>query len=293
VTDLDGPVHWVEFGEETDAARPPIVFVHGLGGSHLNWVLVGPALGSQRRAIAIDLPGFGLSSGAGRECSVQSNAEVLLRFLDSVVGVPAILVGNSMGGAVSLLATQARPDAVAGLVLVDPALPMSAGRADSRVAGGLLLSLAPGVGEVALRLLASRESARRSVERVINVCFADPTRARPDVIDAAVALAEYRRSVPGSDRSLMLASRSLVRLLARPAAYWAVMDSIAVPTVLIHGEADRLVPIRAARRAAARYPRWDSVFLPGVGHTPQLEVPDVFTAAVKEWLVGQSRLGTR
>jgi len=128
---------------------------------------------------------------------------------------------------------------------------------------------------------------------VIDVCFADPTRARPDVIDAAVSLAEYRRSVPGSDRSLILAARSLVRLLARPTAYWAVMDSITAPTVLIHGEADRLVPIRAARRAAARHPRWEAVFLPGVGHTPQLEVPDVFTAAVKEWLAGHATLGTR
>ena len=47
VTDLDGPVHWIDFGDDSGAGRdgPPIVFVHGLGGSHLNWCLIGPAPG--------------------------------------------------------------------------------------------------------------------------------------------------------------------------------------------------------------------------------------------------------
>ena len=51
VTDLDGPVHWIEFGfsQEEPPRGPPVVFVHGLGGSHLNWCLVGPQLASCRR----------------------------------------------------------------------------------------------------------------------------------------------------------------------------------------------------------------------------------------------------
>ncbi len=56
VTDLDGPVHWVDFGTPSDL--PPIVFVHGLGGSHLNWALVAPALSANRRAVSVDLHGY-------------------------------------------------------------------------------------------------------------------------------------------------------------------------------------------------------------------------------------------
>ena len=65
VTDLDGPVHWVEFGPGEDPGRdePPVVFVHGLGGSHLNWCLIGPQLAANRRAVALDLHGFGLTPG--------------------------------------------------------------------------------------------------------------------------------------------------------------------------------------------------------------------------------------
>ena len=52
VSDLDGPVHWIEFGDEDASGRDgtPIVFVHGLGGSHLNWCLIGPRLADRRAA---------------------------------------------------------------------------------------------------------------------------------------------------------------------------------------------------------------------------------------------------
>jgi pimeloyl-ACP methyl ester carboxylesterase len=249
-------------------------------------VLVGPALASGRRAIALDLPGFGLSPGIGRDCSVQENARVLRQFLSRVVGRPAVLVGNSMGGMVSLLAASAQPEAVCGLVLVDPALPMPPERPDARVAGAFMLYTAPFVAEMALRAFASRQSARQAVERVVSVCYADPSRAREDVLEAATELAEHRRTVAAKERSLVLAARSLVRVLARPAAYRAVMTSVSAPTLLIHGESDRLVPISAARRAAADHPDWGTFFLPGVGHTPQLEAPDDVVIAVEGWLKG-------
>ena len=70
VTDLDGPVHWIEFspgGPTKRRALPPIVFVHGLGGSHLNWCLLGPQLAEGRRAVALDLHGFGLTPGLRRQ----------------------------------------------------------------------------------------------------------------------------------------------------------------------------------------------------------------------------------
>ncbi|MDT7751384.1 MAG: hypothetical protein QOD96_5046, partial [Pseudonocardiales bacterium] len=145
VTDLAGPVHWVEFSSggsadtspadavpsdvapagatvgrapthgHTDA--PPIVFVHGLGGSHLDWVPVGSGLAADRRAVALDLRGFGLTPGTRRTATVAANVALLDRFLREVVGTPAILVGNSMGGLISVLQTQAHPETVAGLVL--------------------------------------------------------------------------------------------------------------------------------------------------------------------------------
>jgi pimeloyl-ACP methyl ester carboxylesterase len=285
-TDLGGAVHWVEFAGDGDPERPPLVFVHGLGGSHLNWVLVGPALAAGRRVVAMDLPGFGLSPGTGRDCSVGENALVLSLFLDRVVGRPAVLVGNSMGGMVSLLAAAARPDIVHGLVLVDPALPIPVERPDLRVAAGFMLLVMPFAAEFALQAVARRQPAAHAVDRAVRACFADPSRMPADVLEASVELAEHRRSDPAAERSLVRAARSLVRLLARPAAYRAVMDSITVPTLLVHGEADRLVPLSAARRAATAHPEWGTVFVPNVGHTPQLESPGAVIEAVEGWLGG-------
>ena len=63
------------------------------------------------------------------------------------------------------------------------------------------------------------------------------------------------------------------------------MRPIDVPVLLINGEADRLVPVAAAHIAARANPSWEAVFLPGVGHTPQLEVPDAFVETIAEWLL--------
>jgi pimeloyl-ACP methyl ester carboxylesterase len=283
ITDLDGPVHWVEFGG-TDRHASPLVFVHGLGGSHLNWVTVGPALAAGRRAVALDLAGFGLTPGTGRDCSVQANARLLHRFVVEVLGGEAVIVGNSMGGAVAVLTARAHPEAVAGLVLVDPALPARLQVPDAVVAGLFFLYGAPVAGEVFMKLVESRLSPRQQAERVMRVCFADPTKASEPVMAAHAALGGHRRSLAGRERWFLQAARSLMRLLAPPAAYRSALRGLAAPTLLIHGEADRLVPIAAARSAAAENPGWSTCFVPGVGHTPQLECPDRVVEVVSGWL---------
>jgi pimeloyl-ACP methyl ester carboxylesterase len=293
IGDLGGPVHWVEFATEADRHPPPVVFVHGLGGSHLNWVRIGPDLATGRRAVALDLAGFGLSAGAGRDCSVQGNARLLQRFLAEVIEAPAVLVGNSMGGAVSVLAAAAHPESVAGLVLVDPALPAPLQVPDAVVAGLFLLYGAPVAGEVFMKLVESRLSPRQQVERTMRVCFADPRRASEPVMAALAALAEHRRTMAGKERWFLQAARSLMRLLARPAPYRAALRGLSVPTLLIHGEADRLVPLAAARAAALASPGWTTSFIPGVGHTPQLECPDPVVEAVSGWLARHSGLTVR
>src|SRR5580698_10756797 len=145
VSDLDGPVHWIEFGEEGTSRLDgtPIVFVHGLGGSHLNWCLIGPELAAGRRAVALDLHGFGMTPGTRRNSTVRANAGLLDRFVREVTGTPVILVGNSMGGLISLLQTAAAPETVAGLALIDPALPLPRQKPDWQVARQFLMYTIP------------------------------------------------------------------------------------------------------------------------------------------------------
>ena len=292
VSDLDGPVHWIEFGPEDAPGRDgtPIVFVHGLGGSHLNWCLIGPQLAAGRRAVALDLHGFGLTPGTRATSTVQQNTRLLDRFVREVTGTPVILAGNSMGGLISILQASAAPDTVRGLVLIDPALPAPPRLPDRQVGSQFLMYALPGVGEFYLRSVLSRRPPQLAVQRVIDLCFADPSRIDPAMFAASIALAAERQSQRqgqdqrARDEAFLAASRSLLRVAGRRGRYWQMMASIRVPVLLIGGEADRLVPAASMRQAASRNPGWETVILPGVGHTPQLEVPDTVASTLADWL---------
>jgi pimeloyl-ACP methyl ester carboxylesterase len=280
--DLDGPVHYVDFGGP--AAGPAVVLVHGLGGSHLNWDLLAPLLEERARVRAIDLPGFGRSEPGGRTSSVSANAVVLQRFLDEVVGEPAVLVGNSMGGMLSILAAGERPDAVTGLVLLDPAVPGPRRALDPLVALMFAIYAVPFLGERFLRMRRTKTSERARVREMLSLCGVDPDSVPPEVIERSVTLLEEREDVEGMDRAFLGAARSLLRLLVDPRRYRKAMASIRVPVLLVHGDRDRLVPVAAARDIARRHPTWCYVELAGVGHVPQLQVPDRVAADVLSWL---------
>ena len=288
--DLDGPVHWVDFGGPDDGAwgraesGPPVVLVHGLGGSHLNWVGIAPTLARTRRVIALDLPGFGLSPAAGRATTVHHNAALLSRFVHEVLGRPVVLVGNSMGGMVSLLLAGRRPEQVVGLALVDPSLPTPGLRPDPQVALTFGLYAVPRVGERFLRRLNTRYSDRERVLGTINLCFADPTRADPAVIDAGVRLVAWRREHGISEAEFLGAARSILAMLRRPRRYDAVIAGVRQPVLLVHGTRDRLVPVGAARRTARLNPTWQTAYLDGIGHTPQLEAPEEVLGHLERWL---------
>jgi pimeloyl-ACP methyl ester carboxylesterase len=288
VSDLDGPVHWIEFGDEDASGRDgtPIVFVHGLGGSHLNWCLIGPQLAEGRRAVALDLHGFGLTPGTRATSNVHHNAMLLNRFVREITGTPVILVGNSMGGLISILQASAEPDTVAGLVLIDPALPPPRRPPDRQVGSRFLMYALPGIGEVYLRSVQSRQPPQLTVQRVIELCFADPSRIDPAMFTASIALASERRNqgLRAGNEAFLAASRSLMRVVGLRWRYREMMASVRVPVLLLGGEADRLVPVASMREVAAHNPGWETVILPGVGHTPQLEVPDSVTGTLRDWL---------
>jgi pimeloyl-ACP methyl ester carboxylesterase len=280
--DLGGTVHYIDFGGRADG--PAVVLVHGLGGSHLNWDLFGPLLTGTGRVWALDLPGFGRSEPAGRSAGVQANVAVLQRFLAEVVGKPAVLVGNSMGGMISLLAAGERPEAVSALVLLDPAVPGPRRALDPLVAATFALYALPFVGERFLWWRRTRQSALARVREMLHLCGVDPDALPAEVIDRSVTLIEERQDLEGMDQAFLAAARSLLRLLVDPRRYRRAMASIAAPVLLVHGDRDRLVPVAAARDIARRHPGWRYLELPGVGHVPQLQVPERLAAEVLDWL---------
>lgn len=284
VADAGGPIHYADFG----GSGSPLVLVHGLGGSHLNWMSVGPELARSHRVLAPDLIGFGYTPPAGRSATVQQNLRALERFLVQVVGEPAILVGNSMGGLLSAYAAARRPDWVDSLVLVDPACP------NPRFAGvsALVVAffgtlLAPGLGASYIRRRALRMGPEALVDATLSVVCSDPHRVEPAVREANIQLTSFRmRNMPWSEEALVEAARSLLRLLVRRKRYFDTLARITAPTLLLQGAEDRLVPLASVRHIADRRPDWDFHVLPGVGHVPMMEAPQQFLGLVESWLEG-------
>jgi pimeloyl-ACP methyl ester carboxylesterase len=279
--DLEGPVHLVDHGGRADG--PTVVLVHGLGGSHLNWDLFAPLLTPHARVLAVDLPGFGRSEPARRRATVHSNVTVLQRLLREVAGEPVVLLGNSMGGMISVLTAAATPDLVRGLVLVDAAVPGPRPTRDPLVALTFTAYALPGVGERFLRLR-RRAGSRASVVTMLRLCGVDPAGVPAPLIERSAALVEQRQDVEGMDEAFLTAARSVLRVLADPRDYRRAMAAIRVPVLMVQGDRDRLVAVGNARDVARRHPAWRYVELAGVGHVPQLQVPGRLAAEVLGWL---------
>jgi pimeloyl-ACP methyl ester carboxylesterase len=282
--DLGGPVHFADFG----GSGPTMVLVHGLGGSHLNWLAVGPALAARARVLAPDLAGFGRTPLAGRSAHVRANAQLLDRFVDAVAEGPAILIGNSMGGLLAMMEAERQPEKVSRLVLVGAAQPRPPGtRFDPVVALTFATYAVPGLGERFMRWRAARRGPEGLVRDTLQLVCADPARVPAEVVAAHVALARDRMDrMPWGNQAFLEAARSIVFTLARRRDVHAMIGRIAAPALLVQGTRDRLVSLAASCATVALRPDWTLAVLEGIGHVPQLETPEQFVATVTGWLDG-------
>jgi pimeloyl-ACP methyl ester carboxylesterase len=280
--DIGGPVHYLDFGGPRRG--PLIVCVHGLAGSAVNWSAIAPLLTGRCRVLAPDLAGHGLTRSARRGTDVQSNTRLLGRFIELVSDGQVILMGNSMGGMISLLTAHAVPDRVSGLVLVDPALPFAPARPDLLVATAFLAGGLPGVGPALLRGVHLLPPAL-VVARILSLCCQDPSRVPAAVVAQHIEIERQRAGFTEAGHDLGVATRSVIANAGLGGhSYRAVIASLTRPVLVIHGERDRLVPVSVARAAARAHPSWSLVVLPGVGHVPQLEAPRECADAVVHWL---------
>ena len=160
--DLDGPVRYRAWDGPTEAT---FVLIHGLGGSHLNWVQVAPGLAGLGRVLAIDLPGFGTSPRAGRGSRLMDERRVLSRLIQELGSGHLIVCGNSMGGAIGILQAAVEPSTVAGLVLTSSVLPwVRGGFPHPAVMAAFALYDLAGAGERLIRARMQRMSPEHVVE---------------------------------------------------------------------------------------------------------------------------------
>jgi pimeloyl-ACP methyl ester carboxylesterase len=280
VADLDGPVHYLDFG----GSGPPVLMVHGLAGSAINWMAVGPEIAKMHHALAIDLAGFGQTPLLDRSATVGANAGLVNDFITEVVQEPVTIIGNSMGGHISIIEAADHSRWISAMVLVDPAIPgPHVARPEPAMLGVIAALSVPGLAQTLVDRQSRSLGPEGLVARAFALVSADPSRLDPEVVEAHVQLTRERMHLgPQSARAFVQATRSIGLRMADP-RFWAKVGAVKCPTLVIHGSLDRLIPVAAARELVRRRPGWDLEILAGVGHVPMLEAPDLFMQALRAW----------
>jgi pimeloyl-ACP methyl ester carboxylesterase len=291
---LDGhgstPLHALTWGRRT--RRAPLLLLHGLGGNTVTWEAVGADLARElgTRVVAVDLPGFGLSRRGGRPSTIGANADLVVALTDELGS--AVVVGNSMGGTIGLRAAVARPDRVLGLVTLNapwprllPAALRTMDRDDVRSLARFAAVAVPRVGE---RVFHRRQRAlgpEGVVDVPVSFLFHDAASLAPHLRDRLIAVSAQRFGW-GEEASAAYveATRSLWRSLFDPRASWADVRAATTPTLVVHGVADRLVPLRVVRPVLDARPDWEHVALDGAGHVPQMESPGQVVTTIVAWV---------
>ena len=279
--DLDGPVRYREWEGPTEAT---FVLVHGLGGSHLNWLQVAPGLSGLGRVLAIDLPGFGRSPRAGRSSGLMDERRVLSRFIHELGAGHVVVCGNSMGGGIGILQAAVEPDSVAGLVLTSSIFPRVRGRwPHPVVVGAFALYDTATIGGWIVDARMHRMDPERVVRLGYRMVAADPRSFPDEILQMDVALLRERQGDPDAPAAFLDAARSILRLGRRPDVVARAMEGVHCPVLLLHGRRDRFVPPAFAEATLRRFPTWRGRIFPDLGHAPQMEAPGRWLAEVADW----------
>ena len=258
-----------------ESGAPPAVFVHGLGGSSLNWTDLMDLMRAQVDGWAPDLGGFGASPPPrDGDMSPRGYAANVAEFIEQELGAqPVHLLGNSMGGAVALQLAARRPELVRSLTLISPAMPaLHATRGNIH----LPVVAVPGVGERLIPRYAA-VAAEARVKATIDACFADPKRLPEQRMAEAVAETKARDEYPYAAEAFLRALRGLLKTFMdggeeRP---WKLADRVQCPTLVVYGRKDPLIDTRAAHRVTRHFADSRVMVLPDCGHIAQMEHPEL------------------
>jgi len=263
--EIDGQrMHYQKAG-----SGPPLLLIHGLLGGSFCWRFNIAGLGARRTIYAVDLPGQGLSDAPSRtDCGMRAQARRIAQFMDANQLGEVDVAASSWGGAIALLlaAGDAR---VRSMVLAAPVNPWSEfGRDRVRFFSSWLGALAIRFG-----LPFSGRLQREGVEHM----YGDPARIRPGTLEGYSALLRRR----GRAVNLINIMRCWELDLN------AVSDAIRrvhAPTLLIWGSRDGAVDPRSAEPLRRSLPSCRLEVLPGVGHLPFEECPEVFNRLVLDFI---------
>jgi len=251
----------------------PLLLIHGLGASLEWWQFNVDSLSRKYRVIALDFLGFGYSTKVLREYSLTYTSEFLISFLDALKIDKASLIGNSMGGLISLSTAIQYPERIEKLVLVDNA---GFGRELSFILR--LGSLFP-IGELALAL-----RNKFMVNTLLSQLFYNPQKLPPNLVNCVLRILDLPHSGEVLLRALHYGVnlQGLKRDVREPIQ--EKMNLLSHPTLIIWGDQDKITPVDQAYRGKELIKHSELHVFEKCGHMPQVEWAEEFNRLVLNFL---------
>ncbi len=241
---------------EDGSSDKTIVLVHGLGGSAERWIKVIPRLSTSYRVIAPDMIGFGYSDKPSEDYTIEFFARFLSAFIASLGLKTTILVGTSLGGQiVAQLASTTR--SIEKLVLVAPSGAMKS--TTTAIDAYMMAALYP-----------NQSSAKDAFEMMSNSGTVD---------EFTVSDFVKRMSTPNAKFAFISAVLGI-----KNSTVEASLRKIAVPTLLVWGRQDKVIPIIYAEKFVSSIQSCVFLEIEDCGHLPHVEKPDIFSGLILEFL---------
>lgn len=262
-------LHW-----EVEGEGRPLLFLHGFGSNLYCWRYLRKALADRYQLLLVDLKGFGASpKPRDGMYSVQDHARLIYESIVERDLKDLTLIGHSMGGGIALftclkLCDEGQTRRLRSLVLIDGVA------YQQELPGYMGVLRIPALGELSTYLLPSRFN----VGRVLKLCYYDPSRITSDQVPAYAD----PMNTPGGKYAVLRTARQLIpKDLDQLAKRYA---TITVPTLLLWGDHDPLVPRWVATKLEKTLPNCRLVIIPECGHIPQEEKPEETARILSEFL---------
>jgi pimeloyl-ACP methyl ester carboxylesterase len=259
-------IHLRDEGPRSD--MQPILLIHGTSASLHTWDGWTSALSTHRRVIRFDLPGFGLTGPEPTNTyTIEHYASVVVAVLDALDIDSAVIGGNSLGGNIAWVTAVLHSERVSALVLVDPSgyafksesVPIAFRLSQSKLASLLLKDFIP----------------RSIVEGSVKNVYGDPNLVTNELIDRYYELALREGNRDALNERFLQSS---------PGAFTEQLGSIDVPTLIMWGNQDRLIPPALGKRFEQDISNSQLVMFDELGHVPHEEDPVATVANVQAFL---------
>jgi pimeloyl-ACP methyl ester carboxylesterase len=262
-------VSYVEAG-----SGPLLLLIHGMAGNHQTWQPVIEPLAREHTVLAPDLPGHGASHAGGGDYSLGSLAAGLRDLLIALGHDRATLVGHSLGGGIAMQFAYQFPQDTERLALV------SSGGLGREVSPVLRAAALPGAKAFIAATAGPASTAGSALARGLSAVGLRPSAEVAELARGYASLADGRR------RAAFLATlRAVVNTDGqRVAAEDRLYLTDGIPTLIIWGRNDGIIPLSHGERAAEAIPGCRLEIFEAAGHMPQLEEPARFVAVLERFV---------